>query len=135
MTMQTRKLILASGFALASLVAGAANAQVSVPVAPSTPIAPNTAPTISPNTAPTVSPNTAPTVNIAPNAAPTTTIAPTLTGAPTLGVLDGNLDGKLSKAETKGTAGLTGKFKKLDTDQDGFLGAEEYAAFVPVGKK
>ncbi len=127
MSLQTRKLMLASSFALASLVAGAANAQVSVPIAPSTPIAPNTAPTISPNTAPTL--------NVAPNVAPTTAISPTITGAPLLGAIDGNADGKLSLGESKGTNGLSGKFKSLDTNKDGFLGAEEYAAFVPVAKK
>lgn len=74
---QSRKLMLASGIALASIsgivVTGAAHAQVSVPVAPATPIAPNTAPTVN------VAPNAAPTVNVAPNTAPTTTVSPTVT--------------------------------------------------------
>lgn len=79
---QTRKLILASGIALASIsgavVTGIANAQVTAPVTPSTPVAPATS--VAPATP--VAPNTAPTVNVAPNTAPTTTVSPTVTVPP-----------------------------------------------------
>jgi hypothetical protein len=65
---QTHQLILASIVALAA-IGGTAYAQVTV--APSTPIAPNTAPTV----------NAAP--NVAPTVAPTTTVSPTV-AAPVL---------------------------------------------------
>jgi hypothetical protein len=47
-----------------------------------------------------------------------------------LGGLDANGDGRLSRKEVSGNAGLKSRFGKLDTNGDGYLSPDEYAASV-----
>lgn len=128
---QSRKLVLASGIALAmaaicgAVTTGTALAQV-----------PASAPEI-----PTLPASPIPLGGGSPldGARPMTPTVPesgqgSASGSVTspFAALDANADGKLSKSELKGKASLGGNFKSADVNRDGYLNPAEFAAFGSV---
>ena len=49
--------------------------------------------------------------------------------------IDANLDGQLSRDEVKGEAGMSNKFKSMDSNQDGYVSMNEYSLAMSGSSK